>query len=156
MDYKASPHLIRIFDLDLLHIELNTALFVLALVLVLMVALNRLLFRPVLRTLDNRVKLVKSLQEAAAGQREQMDVLAKQYEARLAAVRAEVARVRQESSRETVAQVEVILGQARKEAQADLQAALTDLNAQVQAAKQELGEAARRLADQTTQRILQA
>ena len=41
MDYKASPHLVRIFDFDVLHMELNTPLYILALVLVVMFLLNR-------------------------------------------------------------------------------------------------------------------
>ena len=156
MDYKASPHLIEIFDFDILHMELNTALYVLVLVLVVMFLLNRLLFRPVLRTLENRARLMQKLQEAAKAHREEIARLGQDYEAKLATVRAEVARVRQESHRETQAEVDAILGQARKEAQVDYQAAMDDLRLQVDVAKRELGAASKRLAERTTQRILQA
>jgi F-type H+-transporting ATPase subunit b len=156
MDYKASPHLIEIFDFDILHMELNTALYILVLVLVVMFLLNRLLFQPVLRTLDNRSRLMTSLSEAAQSHRAEIARLNEDYEARLADVRAEVARLRQETSRQTHAEVDGILGQARKEAQADFQAAMDDLRQQVEAAKRELSDASQRLAEQTTNRILQA
>jgi F-type H+-transporting ATPase subunit b len=156
MDYKASPHLIEIFDFDILHMELNTALYILVLVLVVMYFLNRLLFRPVLRTLDNRAKLRESLEEAAKAHRDEIARLTQDYEARLAEVLAEVARVRQESSRQSHGEVDAILSRAREEAQADYQAAMEDLRLQVEAAKRELGDASRRLAEQTTNRILQA
>jgi len=156
MDYKASPYLVKIFDFDLLHLELNTALYILVLVLVVMFLLNRLLFQPVLRTLENRSRLIQTLQEAAKAQREEIAKLGRDYEAKLTEARAEVARVRQESHRGTQAEVDAILAQARKEAQADFQAAVADLRQQVELAKRELGSAAQRLAEQTTQRILQA
>jgi F-type H+-transporting ATPase subunit b len=156
MNYKASPHLIEIFDFDILHMELNTALYILVLVLVVMYFLNRLLFRPVLRTLDNRAALRESLDKAAGAHRDEVASLGKDYEARLADVRAEVAQVRQESSRQTQSDVDGILSQARKAAQQDFEAAMGDLHQQVEAAKRELGDASRRLAEQTTNRILRA
>ena len=156
MDYKASPHFIEIFDFDILHMDVNTALYILVLVLVVMFILNRLLFRPVIRTLDNRSRLMASLDEAAQNHRAEMARVTEDYEARLAEVRAEVARLRQETSRQTHAEMDAILGEARKEAQADFQTAMDDLRQQVEAAKRELSEASQRLAEQTTNRILQA
>jgi F-type H+-transporting ATPase subunit b len=156
MDYKSSPHLIEVFDFDILHMELNTALYILVLVLVVMFFLNKLLFQPVLRTLDNRSRLKENLRGQETERLAAITRLAEEYEARLADVRAEVARVRAESHRATQAEVTAILEQAREAAQAEFRTALDDLQEQVTAAKRELGEASRRLAEQTTNRILQA
>jgi len=156
MDYTKSPYLVRLFDFDVLHMELNTPLYMLVLVLVVMFLLNRWLFRPVLRTLDNRAGLVKSLHSTIDSHREEITRLTQHYETQLAQVRTEVARVRAESNRATQAEVDTILQQARTEAQSDFQAAMDDLHQQVDAAKRELGSAAERLAEQTTNRILQA
>lgn len=156
MNYTQSPHLIRVFDFDVLHMELNTVLYIFVLVLVVMFLLNKLLFRPVLRTLESRARLMTELEQAQQGHREQMERLAEDYEARLADVRAEVARVRQESGRETQGEVTAILERARQEAQSEFQAAMDDLRQQIDQARQELGEASRALAEQTTHRILQA
>ncbi len=156
MDYKQSPHLIEVFDFDILHMELNTPLFILALVLVVMFFLHRLLFRPVLRTLDNRAQTMGSLEEAAAKQHEQTRGLVEDYERQLADVRANVAQVRHEGAREAQQQMSVILEQARSEAQQELERAMGELEGEVQQARQELTAAAERLAEQATNRILQA
>ena len=53
-DYRESPYLVEVFDYDILHLELNTPVYILVLVLVVMFFLHRWLFAPVLRTLDAR------------------------------------------------------------------------------------------------------
>jgi F-type H+-transporting ATPase subunit b len=156
MNYKDSPHLIEVFDFDILHMELNTPLFIFVLVLVVMFFMNRLLFRPVLRTLDNRARHRKALGEAAAGHRVEIARLTEDYEARLSDVRAEVARLRAEGAHRAQQEVSALLEQARQAAQADLQAALADLGKQREQARRELDDASRRLAEQTTNRILHA
>ena len=50
MNFRDSEYLIPIFDFDILNMQLNTPLFILALVLLVMFLMNRLLFQPVLRT----------------------------------------------------------------------------------------------------------
>lgn len=156
MNYQDSPHLVEIFDFDILHMELNTPLYILVLVVVVLFFLQKLLFKPVLRTLDNRAKMAESLRATAEGSQAEIERLAQDYEAKLVGVRDEVARVRQESMRTAQAEVSAILEQARTDAQADFQAAMTELQQEVQQAKTALGDASRRLAEQTTNRILQA
>jgi F-type H+-transporting ATPase subunit b len=156
MDYTASPHLIRIFDFGVLHMEVNTPLYILVLVVVTMVLMHLLLFRPVLRTMDNRARLLQTLQASTTDARDRIEQLTRDYEAKLAEVRAEVARVRAESGRQTRADVDAVIEQAHQEAQAEYQAALADLRQQVEAAQRELSTASQRLAEQTTNRILQA
>lgn len=154
MDYKSSPHLIKIFDFDILHLELNTPLFILLLVLVVMLFLNKLLFQPVLRTLENREAHLKTLAEGTESQRTQVARLTGEYQANLAQVRHEVAQARADHHRESQAQVEQLLAQARNESQDDFEQAMTDLHAQVDAAKAELQAATRGLADQISQRLI--
>lgn len=156
MNYKDSPHLVKVFDFDVLHMELNTFLYMLVLVVVVLFFLHRLLFKPVLRTLEARAQLKESLLAEARGHREEIERLGAEYESRLATVREEVAQVRAEAMREAQAEVSAILEQARAEAQAAFQAAMTELQNEVQQARTALGEASRRLAEQTTNRILQA
>lgn len=156
MDYKNSQYLIEIFDFDVLHLELNTALYTFVLVLVVMFFMNRLLFRPVLRTLENRARAAQSLQEATAGHREEIARLAEDYDARLSHVRGEVAIIRQESHREIQQAVDAILEQARQASQAEFRSALEELTRQIELARVELGASAQRLAEQAANRILQA
>ena len=156
MNYKDSPYLVEVFDFDILHMQLNTPLYIFVLVVVVLFLLNRLLFKPVLRTLDNRAQLAGKLESTVAGSQAEVAKLAQDYEAKLVGVREEVARVRQETMRQAQSEVAGILEKARAEAQAEFQAAMTELRTEVQQAKTALGDASQRLAEKTTNRILQA
>ncbi len=156
MDYKASPHLIKVFDFGILHLELNTAIYILVLVLIVMFFMNKLLFQPVLRTLDQRTDLRSSLQDAAVRHQAEIARLTQDYEASLDRVRQDVARLRQESYRQSQQAVDAILDQARQEAEAEFQDAMADLNHQVSQAKDTLGGTSQQLAQQVTSRILGA
>ena len=156
MDYKASEYLITLFDFNIVHMELNTALFVFVLVLLVMFSLNRLLFRPVLRTLDNRKAHTDQLAENALKDRQEIERLIETYTESLERVRGEVAQVRSETRKETQQAVEAILGKARAEAQAELQQALAELEREVSETREALQRSARELADQAAKRILAA
>ena len=145
---------IKVFDFGLLHMEVNTPLFILALVLVLMFALNFLLFRPVLRTLDNRKAHAAAQNGAAESAAAEIDRLAGQYETDLAHMRSEVAQVRQEGHQAAQAEGSRILSLAREAAQADFEAAIAELRQQIGEAGAELEAAATGLAEQISQRLI--
>ena len=145
---------IKVFDFGLLHMEVNTPLFILALVLMVMLALNFLLFRPVLRSLDNRKAQADAQNSAAEGAAAEIARLADQYEADLTRMRAEVAQVRQEGHQTAQAEVSQILSQARDAAQADFEATMGELRQQIGEAGAELEAAATGLAEQISQRLV--
>ena len=147
---------ISIFDFDLLHLQLNTPLFMLALVLVVMFALNKLLFQPVLRTLEERKTYLDGLGATAGEQREAIARLADSYEADLEKVRDKVAQVRAEARKETQEQIDAAIHHARQQAGQELSAALAELEGEVRQAREALGPAARDLAEKTANRILSA
>lgn len=152
MDYRANA--IDVFDFDVLHMQLNTPVFILILVLVVMFFLNKLLFKPILRTLDNREGLLKSLQAENASSREEISTLAQSYQEKLEAVRAQVGQLRTEETRATQDLVAKIMEKAREDAAADLKVALAQLGEEVERAKTGLEESARRLADEAASKVL--
>ncbi len=154
MDFKASEYLIPLFDFDILHMELNTPLFILGLVLLVMFFLNRWLFQPVLLTLDRRIANLASLNDSEVKDREELARFSQEYEKKLDLVRKDVARQRADSRKETQRQIEQILYQARQKADADLRVALGVLAEEVEQARGTLKQMARNLAEQTAQRIL--
>ena len=154
MNYKDSPHLIEVFDFDILHLELNTLVYILVLLLVVMFFLNRWLFRPMLRTLDNRSHHLDRLRDAVANHKVEIVKLTEDYEASLTRVRAEVAQVRQESHKEVRAEVEGLLADAREAAQADFEKAIQDLRAQTDKAREDLKSSSSQLADQISERLV--
>ena len=80
MNFRDSDHLIPIFDFDILNMQLNTPLFILALVLFVMFFMNKLLFQPVLKALEERESYLSGLSEGAAGQRAEFQRLTEEYE----------------------------------------------------------------------------
>jgi len=154
MDYRASEHLIPIFDYGVLHLELNTALFILVLFLVVMVALNRLLFRPVLRTLDNRAALLSGIQTDNARKEQEIARLTKEYEERMAQIRDEIDQIRRQSRRESAQAAESIMAQARQAAEQKMSAALADLEREIEAVRKQALQGARGLATRIAQRVL--
>ncbi len=156
MDYTQSSHLVRFFDFGVLHMELNTPLYIFVLVLVVMFFLNKWLFRPVLRTLDNRERTMESLAEAAMNARGEFARLAEDYEDSLAQVRTEVAQVRAEQNRLAQQEVAAILEDSRTQARAEFDAAMGELEGEVAQAKAGLAASSRHLAEQVTNRVVSA
>ncbi|MDH4246464.1 MAG: ATP synthase F0 subunit B [Deltaproteobacteria bacterium] len=156
MNYLDSPYLLRIFDLGLLHLELNSFLFVLVLVLVSMLFLNVWLFKPVLRTLENRAALKKSLEEGISGGRDTIAELRVSYEKDLVRLREEVAQLRTESHKEAQKAVTEILEGARKEGQQEFRRASEILEREMGDARKQLGGIAKSLAELTMGRLLGA
>ena len=154
MDYTQSPYLIRVFDFDLLHMEVNTPLFILALVLLVMFFMNIWLFRPVLRTLENRRKLLEDLRTGTEQHRQEFDKLSAGYQRNLEDMRADVAQVRQDGHRDTQAAVEAILTQARQAAAQEFETSLQALKEETETARRQLMESAGGLAEQVTSRVI--
>lgn len=154
MDFKASKHLIPIFDYDILHMQVNTPLFILVLVLVVMFCLNKLLFQPVLRTLDRRAGILGDLARQAETHRAEVERLSQTYDADLAKARTEVAEVRQLAHMEAERASETIVQQARKAGEDAMDRAMTELRQDIARARSELSQAAQRLAASTATRVL--
>ena len=156
MNFRDSEYLIPIFDFDILNMQLNTPLFIFALVLLVMFLMNRLLFQPVLRTLESRESFLGGLADDAAGQRVEIQRLSEDYAQNLEKVRGEVTLVRQEARQEIQQAVDAILDSARQEANAELRQALSELDTEVEQAKGELRQAAQGLAEKAANQILNA
>ncbi|MBI4081221.1 MAG: ATP synthase F0 subunit B [Candidatus Lambdaproteobacteria bacterium] len=156
MDFRASKYLVEVFNFDVLHMQLNTSLFILGLVLIVMFLMNRWLFKPVLRTMQNRERLVVELHATSEAQRAEIGRLTQTYEEQLRQAREEVARVRQEARREAQQAVEAVLARARREAAAELAAAVAALGADVREARAQLGRSADLLAERVATRLLSA
>ncbi len=155
MDYKASEYLIPVFDYGVLHLELNTALFILVLFGIVVFALNGLLFRPVLRSLDNRTALVEGIQSDNAAKEAEIERLAEEYRANLDRVREEVAQFRQENRRAASLEAESILAVARETTERELEAALATLETEMAGLRREALGNVERIAQQITQRVLE-
>ena len=156
MNFRDSEYLVPVFDFDILNMQLNTPLFILALVLVVMFLMNRLLFQPVLKTLDSRQGYLAGLSEEAERQKGEIQRLTEDYGQQLEKVRGEVAQVRQDARKEIQEAVDATLYQARQQADAELRQALSELDKEVEQAKSQLQQAAEGLAEKAANQILSA
>lgn len=154
MDYR--KHAFEIFDFQILHLQVNTPLFILGLLLIVMACLHWLLFRPVLRTLDGRRQELERLNAQTEGQKAELAKLIEQYQRNLEQARGQVAHVRQQGH--TVAQQaqDKVLEQARHDADQQLDHAMDSLRSDLQQARTDLARSAKTLAEETTERMLSA
>ena len=77
-------------DYGLLHLQLATPLVVLLILLIMIFTLNKLLFQPVLRTLDNRKQVIDNSQSQVARAIEEIEKLRVEIDHKLHEARAQV------------------------------------------------------------------
>jgi F-type H+-transporting ATPase subunit b len=123
-------------------------------VFLLLVILERLLFRPLSAVLKQREEASIGALERAKELTDQVESKIRYYEAALQAARQEVYRQQEADRRETLSQRDSALKRAREEAELQLQRARAELGKQVEVAKQDLGRAAESLAEEIAGRIL--
>ncbi len=125
-------------------------------VFVLMLVLERILFRPLLKVLGKRDEATRG---ALARAREQViaaENKALQYEQAFQAARQDVYDVREAARHEALAERDRILEEARLKSEAQLKQSLAALEGEITHARQDLGGAAQPLATQITEAVLSA
>ena len=147
---------IPVFDYGTLHLQVNTPLYILGLVLVAMFFLHFWLFRPVLKTLDRRKAMLEKMEEETGANQEEVARLLEDYQANLTKVREEVATVRKEAYKQARLAADAILADAKSKAEADLNNQLKELEADVAQARQVLEASTQQLAQKATDRVLGA
>jgi F-type H+-transporting ATPase subunit b len=122
--------------------------------LFLLVVLNFVLFQPWLEIKDRRAKRIGGALEDAAELRERATATEADYAARLAKARDEAMTIRSERRREADEKEAAIVGDARREAAASLDARKQALTREVEQARGELGGRVDSLARDITSQVL--
>jgi F-type H+-transporting ATPase subunit b len=122
--------------------------------LFLLVVLNFVLFQPWLEIKDRRAKRIGGALEDAAELRERATATEADYAARLAKARDEAMTIRSERRREADEKEAAIVGDARREAAASLDARKQALTREVERARGELGGRVDSLARDITSQVL--
>lgn len=122
--------------------------------LLLVVPLNALLFRPLLRTLDERADRI----DGTRGRAERLDAqsleLRTRYEGALREARDAAERTRRECVEEARGQLQARTGEARADAEQSIEVARVELFAGLEEARNRLAEQARELAQEAASRVL--
>ena len=120
------------------------------------IVLDRLLFRPLSRILEERDRMTRGALEQAEKQMQKAEAKARQYEETLLRAHRETYQRREGLRREFQANRESVVQQARDRADATLQETRTQVDRQVQTAKWELKEATQALARRISETLLEA
>ncbi len=136
-------------------IELNVSFFIQAVnFLILLFVLNLVLYRPILRVLEERRKKTAGARDQVESVEEQGAELMASYEADLAVARSEARGRYQEHRAKAVAEAEAIVAQAKEKAEAELARHAAELDRRRQALIQELAASEAALAQEIANKAL--
>ena len=126
-----------------------------AFLFVLFFVLNRFLFRPISKVLDERERMTSGALAEAAQQARQAETKTEEFESSLHQVRQEIYRRREALREENQAERDALLSEARKRAEATLRQGKADVAKHVDSAKSTLGAESKALAQQICDAVLE-
>ncbi len=122
-------------DYGLLHLQLATPTAVLIVLFIMIVTLNKLLFQPVLRTLDNRNEVIEKSQNRVIQVNEELEQLKEDFQQKLDKVRTEVLHLRNAGHEKGVTERETMITAERDELQAEHDKNIAELGGEIEATK---------------------
>lgn len=131
-----------------------SVLWVIFLVLLLTVVLERFLFKPVLRVMAERARAIDSARQLAERSATEARAATAEFERKTAEARGELYRQMDEMRRTAMAERAEILARTRAEAEAEIAAASAKLAADAEAARRNLSTEAETLGAAVAERIL--
>jgi F-type H+-transporting ATPase subunit b len=131
-----------------------SVLWVIFFVLLLTVILDRLLFKPILRTIAEREGAIKSARELAERSAHEARAATAEFERKTTEARGEIYRQMDEMRRAALAERADIMSRTRAEAEAEVAAATAQLQAEVERARHTLSAEADALGTAAAERIL--
>ncbi len=141
-------------DYGLLHLQLATPLFVFILLLIVIFTMNKLLFQPVFRTLENRKKVMEESKAKAASANVEITKLREEYENQLNTARIDVSNIYTSARQEAQKQRDELIQQVRQAGEAELEKGKAALAQEIETAKNQLTTLTENLAGITANRLL--
>ncbi len=141
-------------DFGLLHVQLATPTVTLVIILVMIFVINKLLFQPVLRTLDSRAQEVESSQEKVQKISAEIESSRHEVETRLAQAYAEVGDLHQSIQQTGFKEREEMIAKERVIVEELLEKSRGELAAEVDEAHKELLTLKDQVATATVSRLL--
>ena len=118
-------------DYGLLHLQLATPFAVLIVLFIMIYALNKLLFQPVLRTLDNRTDAVAKSEQTVIQVSEEVESLKQDFQKKLDAVRMEALHLRNTGHEEGLAERESMILEERKALENEIEKNIAELEGEI-------------------------
>ena len=122
-------------DYGLLHLQLATPFAVMIVLFIMIYALNKLLFQPVLRTLDNRSDAITKSQQSVIQVSEEVESLKQEFQQKLDAIRTEALHIRNTAHEESLTERESMILEERHTLQNELEKNITELDSEINSTK---------------------
>jgi len=122
-------------DYGLLHLQLATPFAVLIVLFIMIYALNKLLFQPVLRTLDNRTDAIAKSEQTVIQVSEEVESLKQEFQKKLDAVRMEALHLRNTGHEEGLAERESMILEERKTLENEIEKNIAELEGEIKSTK---------------------
>ena len=122
-------------DYGLLHLQLATPFAVLIVLFIMIYALNKLLFQPVLRTLDNRTDAIAKSEQTVIQVSEEVESLKIDFQKKLDAVRMEALHLRNTGHEEGLAKRESMILEERKTLENEIEKNIAELEGEIKSTK---------------------
>ena len=122
-------------DYGLLHLQLATPFAVMIVLIIMIYALNKLLFQPVLRTLDNRNDAIAKSQQSVIQVTEEVESLKQEFQQKLDALRTEALHIRNSAHEESIVERESMILKERKTLENELEKNIAELEGEIKSTK---------------------
>ena len=127
-------------DYGLLHLQLATPFAVLIVLFIMIYALNKLLFQPVLRTLDNRTDSIAKSEQNIIQVSEEVESLKQDFQKKLDAVRMEALHLRNTGHEEGLAERESMILEERKALENEIEKNIAELEGEIKSTKKKFSK----------------
>ena len=127
-------------DYGLLHLQLATPFAVLIVLFIMIYALNKLLFQPVLRTLDNRTEAIAKSEKTVIQVSEEVESLKQDFQKKLDAVRMEALHLRNTGHEEGLAERESMILEERKTLENEIEKNIAELEGEIKSTKKKFSK----------------
>ena len=127
-------------DYGLLHLKLATPFAVLIVLFIMIYALNKLLFQPVLRTLDNRTDAIAKSEQTVIQVGEEVESLKQEFQKKLDAVRMEALHLRNTGHEEGLAERESMILEERKALENEIEKNIAELEGEIKSTKKKFSK----------------
>ena len=122
-------------DYGLLHLQLATPFAVMIVLFIMIYALNKLLFQPVLRTLDNRTDAIAKSEQSVIQVSEEVESLKQDFQKKLDAVRTEALHLRNTGHEEGLAERESMILEERNTLENEIEKNIAELEGEIKSTK---------------------
>ena len=127
-------------DYGLLHLQLATPFAVMIVLFIMIYALNKLLFQPVLRTLDNRTDAIAKSEQTVIQVSEEVESLKQDFQKKLDAVRIEALHLRNTGHEEGLAERESMILEERKTLENEIEKNIAELEGEIKSTKKKFSK----------------